>query len=429
MNLVDGKLWDREACDRLLPELEQRIESTLAAGRLDPAVVIQACDGLLRELDVEEYRAAAAKWGIGAALSDAYLQEARRLFSADALAKRLERELGVGWEQPRQVETFAANKATEHRRPLGVLLHIAAGNADGLPAFSVLEGLLAGNINILKLPAAEGGLSVRLLGELVRREPRLAPYIYVFSYTSRDVVQIGQLLRVADAVVVWGGEAAVTAIRQMTPANTQIVEWGHKLSFAYVTRAGATDARLRGIARHIAQTRQLLCSSCQGIYVDTQDPAELRAFCRRFLPLLEEAVATEGRMPDPGIGLQTALEVYTAWLEEPYTGAEVMAGEGCSLTVCPDERLEPATPFGNPWVKPLPRERLLPVLRPYKNFLQTVGLACAKEEFPALWEQFARAGAVHICPGEAMSTTYVGAPHDGVYPLCRYTKVVTVEDP
>ena len=43
-------------------------------------------------------------------------------------------------------------------RPLGVLLHIAAGNADGLPAFSVAEGLATGNINILKLPQADNGL-------------------------------------------------------------------------------------------------------------------------------------------------------------------------------------------------------------------------------------------------------------------------------
>ena len=428
MNLVEGKLWEREACDRLLPELETRVTSTLAAGRLDPALVIRACDNLLRELDREDYISVAAGLGIERTLADAYLKEAQRLFSADALTRRLERELGEGWERAHSVETPAAQRAREYIRPLGVLLHIAAGNADGLPAFSVLEGLLTGNINILKLPTAEGGLSVRLLRELIQKEPRLAPYIYVFEYSSRDVLQIRQLLKVADAAVVWGGEAAVTAIRQLAAPNTQIIEWGHKLSFAYVTAAGATDSRLRGIARNIVHTRQLLCSSCQGIYVDTGDGVEVRAFCRRFLPLLEEETAAAGRVSDPGIGLQTALQVYTARLEEPCTGATVFSGRGCSLLACQDARLEPGIGFQNAWVKPLPRERLLPTLRPYKNYLQTVGLACGEEEFTGLWELFSRAGAIHICPGEAMSTTYVGAPHDGVYPLRRYSKIVTVEE-
>ena len=226
MNLVEGKLWEREACDRLLPELETRVTSTLAAGRLDPALVIRACDNLLRELDREDYISVAAGLGIERTLADAYLKEAQRLFSADALTRRLERELGEGWERAHSVETPAAQRAREYIRPLGVLLHIAAGNADGLPAFSVLEGLLTGNINILKLPTAEGGLSVRLLRELIQKEPRLAPYIYVFEYSSRDVLQIRQLLKVADAAVVWGGEAAVTAIRQLAAPHTPIIEWG-----------------------------------------------------------------------------------------------------------------------------------------------------------------------------------------------------------
>ena len=44
--------------------------------------------------------------------------------------------------------------------PLGTLFHVTAGNVDGLPAFSAVEGLLTGNINLVKLPSGDQGLSL-----------------------------------------------------------------------------------------------------------------------------------------------------------------------------------------------------------------------------------------------------------------------------
>ena len=48
-------------------------------------------------------------------------------------------------------------------------------------------------------------------------------------------------------------------------------------------------------------TRQLLCSSCQTIFLDTDDLEDVHAFCRAFLPYLERAAAKYPR-PDPGRG-------------------------------------------------------------------------------------------------------------------------------
>ena len=59
------------------------------------------------------------------------------------------------------------------RYPLGVLLHVGAGNMEGLPAYSAVEGLLAGNINLLKLPENDNGISSFLLRRLAAIEPRL----------------------------------------------------------------------------------------------------------------------------------------------------------------------------------------------------------------------------------------------------------------
>ncbi len=79
------------------------------------------------------------------------------------------------------------------------MLHIAAGNADGLPVLSLAEGLLTGNINLLKLPQADGGLSVEAVRCMLEIEPELADYIYIFDTPSSDVVTLQRLAAHATA--------------------------------------------------------------------------------------------------------------------------------------------------------------------------------------------------------------------------------------
>ena len=190
MNLVKGKILNSKECDNILENLEQHILNTLNKGQLSTETVIAACNKVVTEFDESEYIDAISRLGIDQSLAKSYIDEFRQAFGKESLLRRIEVELG--------------SAAAGQILPLGVLLHIAAGNADGLPAFSVLEGLLAGNINILKLPAAEGGISVRLLQELKKAEPQLAEYIYVFDYSSKDIEHMEKLISAADAVVVWG---------------------------------------------------------------------------------------------------------------------------------------------------------------------------------------------------------------------------------
>lgn len=427
MNLVDGRILESDACDSVLDELEERVFRTLSKGRLDPERVIGACDRALVNLKEEEFLKEAAFHGIAEPLGRSYLSEARHMFCGGALHRRLRAELGEDFGKPHSyTPLFRENTVTEEIRPLGVLLHIAAGNMDGLPAFSVLEGLLAGNVNILKLPAAEGGVSARLLLELIREEPALAEYIYVFDYSSKDIFHIKKLIGAADAVVVWGGKEAVSALRQLVPPNVRLIEWGHKVSFAYVTPEGITDDGLAGLAENIVRTDQLLCSSIQGIFLDTTDMEVVCEFCKKFLPVLEDAVR-QSPQKNIGVRAKNALELYTEELESIQTGSRVFRGHGCSVTAFPDRTLSSSLQFCNPWVKPLPHAELIAELRPYKNYLQTAGLLCEPEQRAELTEALLRAGIVHVCPPRAMSTTYCGAPHDGDFPLRRYTKTVYVE--
>lgn len=428
MNLVNGELVNAKDCENVLNCLDRRILDTLSRGRLDPEIVIAACDKVVTNLDDTSYICTMSELGIDEALGKSYIAEARQMFSKESLLRRLRTELGDNFNKAITFHPMYKNFPVTHRIfPLGVLLHIAAGNTDGLPAFSVLEGLLTGNINILKLPAEEGGISVRLLLEVIKAEPKLADYIYVFDYSSKDIEHIDKLIAAADAVVIWGGKEAVSALRGRIPANIKLIEWGHKVSFAYVTEQGMTSEGLEGLAKNITETGQLLCSSLQGIFLDTNDMSEIHAFCERFLPILENAIHNSSQNIGIGIQSQVALKLYTEELESIYKNSRIFKGRACSLIAYPDKILDTSLQFGNAWVRPLPHTELLATLRPYKSYLQTVGLLCGQSERDLLSDILFSTGVVRVCPGENMSKTYCGAPHDGEYALRRYTKVVAVD--
>ncbi len=84
----------------------------------------------------------------------------------------------------------------------------------------------------------------------------------------------------ADGIVVWGGTEAVKAVRSLAPPGVKLIEWGHKLGFCYISDYANHTDEFSALAEHIASTKQLLCSSCQTVFIDTDDKTELTLFCK-----------------------------------------------------------------------------------------------------------------------------------------------------
>ncbi len=429
MNFVDGSIISEYECEEILNTLDSRIHRTMEKLRLDPLLVVEACDRLSQLINEQEHGPMLLELGFSPLFVNEYINDVKLMMSREYLLEKLKKELGDNYNGSCKYKPLGYDKTvSEKLMPLGVLFHIAAGNSDGLPVFTVIEGLLTGNINILKLPAEEGGLSVAILAELFRIEPSLAEYVYVFNYSSKDTQSTKKLIDLADAVIVWGGDAAVKSVREMATPNTRIIEWGHKISFAYVSKSSVSDEDLHGIAKNMCRTNQLLCSSCQGIFIDTDSPDELHRFCERFLAVLEKV--SEDIPGDFGVELEckNTLNTYTEALRSVFNDNRVFKGKGCSVTAYSDSTLETAFMFRNCWVKRLPRHEIIKVLRPYKNYLQTVGLVCDEDRAHELKEAFWRTGTVRITDGEHMSKMYSGGAHDGEFPLRRYTKTVAYEE-
>ena len=420
MILAKSVLHDSARQDAILAHLEAYINRVRATMTLPAEAVVRAVDRLGARIAAGEFDAVIARIA-DPADTDRFRDLAARLMSRDALEARLRTELSCAPDDP-------ASPIRHEIRPLGTLFHIAAGNMDVLPAYSVVEGLLTGNFNILKLPSADSGVTVEILAELIREEPRIGDFAAVFDTPSADTDAMRKMAATADGIVLWGGEEAVSAVRTLAPAGARLIEWGHRLGFAYVSGEPA-DGELAALAAHIAETKQLLCSSAQVIYLDTSSMADLGAFADRFLPFLD--AAAEAR-PVTDLGALAQLAVrrrcreLAAALGERESG-ETVRGDACSLILKRDSALELSPLWGNVLVKRLPRANLLPVLRTAKGTLQTAGLLCPPGERDSLTELLLRAGVNRVTRAGNLSAAFPGEAHDGEYPLRRYTRIADIE--
>ena len=418
MILYRGKIYDTSANDTLLASLRDDVDDTLLCKTVDREKLIGAIDTIASGIAEGKYDALIAEFDIDGL--EAHVARAAQLLRAENTAALLKAQLPALCEQP---------GAKRYLMPSGVLFHIAAGNADVLPAYSVLTGLICGNVNVLKLPSQDNGITVKILSELISAMPELADFIYVFDTPSSDLPSMLRMAEAADKIVVWGGEEAVAAVRRFAPPNVGIVEWGHKISFCYVgwDYMNYPD-KLEGLARHIISTSQLLCSSCQRIYVNSDDVYAADRFCRDFLPFLQKA-REEMPLRDIGAAAESSLRRYAAQIEEAIGGVEkrerVYAGNGCSLTAKDEPELQISGFFGCCDVSALPLSGLFRVLRQKRGYLQTASIIADEETAAEAERIMVRAGVVRITPPEQMSYAFAAEPHDGEAELSRYCRIIS----
>lgn len=429
MILSEGKMFHSSKQNDILDRLEERINRTLASESLEVETVIAAADQLGRRIASGEFDDRIKEFS-GENFGE-YVKTAAILMKRENLEYRVAAELGADFKPWAEITPpYGIGRAEVRYLPMGTLFHIAAGNADGLPAFSVLEGLLTGNVNLLKLPEADNGLSIEIFRQLIDIEPALKNFIYVFDTPSSDIEAMRRMAEMSDGIVVWGGDTAVRAVRSLAPAGAKIIEWGHKLGFAYISGYEDKEAELSALAGHIISTRQLLCSSCQTIFINTDSMDELERFCTEFLPYLEKAAAADP-VTEIGVSAEITLRRYNGVLENAIglatTDSRIYQGKGCSLTMLADRGLELSYMYGNCLVKAMPEREMISTLRSSKGYLQTAGLICERKSRSRLTELLLRSGVNRVMRAGTMSASFCGEAHDGEYPLRRYLRVANIE--
>ncbi|VEU82746.1 Acyl-CoA reductase (LuxC) [Acholeplasma hippikon] len=341
------------------------------------------------------------------------------ILSKEGLTYKLETELGIDHKNLKPL-----NNSTKRRfEPIGVLLHIAAGNMDFLPIYTVIEGLLVGNINLVKLSSHDKGLSLKLIDELLKIEPKLTNFIYLFDIPSSDISSLKKLADISNALVVWGSNEAIKSVRSLASTNTKIIEWGHKLSFAYANHS-TTDTDLVNLSHHILKTNQVLCSSVQGIFYDTDNEVELTTFGKRFFEILKET--SKSYPKDIGMIGRNTIQIYTEQLKEN-NNSIYLNEDGVSVCIKFDHELALSFMFRNVWVKPLTKENIITKFHKHKYHLQSCALLVHDETKDEVISKLIRSGVQRIT-GPNASRFIIGEAHDGTYALREYVNLIEIDE-
>lgn len=435
MNLFRGERCSKEEFVERSSSLGDTIAEDLAMAVLDVEIVVDAVDRLAKSITKVEALSLLKLMGIRTDGLEVVLEHTLEDMKRDALAFKLKTELIAPLGEWVTLVDPSGNERKSCYLPLGVLMHIGAGNTIGLSAFSVIEGLLTGNINILKLPEGEAGISYFLLEKLIQIEPRLKPYIYITDLPSSEQKTLQHLAEIADAVVVWGSDATIKALRTTLPANKPLIEWGHKISFAYFSECDTTEDDLQRLAEEVCITNQLYCSSPQCVFYempdqegnDLEDKADLEDFARRLGSLLSDNAK---RYPQTALGFDGQAEIsflhQTLMIEGHISGRMPFFDEAHSLGVfISDESVLRTSPlYRNLWVVQMKREDLIKVLRPHIGHLQTVGLSVPESIKEEIQLRLYRAGVTKITKCGEMYLSKPGEAHDGKLTLGHYVKRV-----
>ena len=368
MILYHGEILNNSLQDKIIASLGDELNNTLAKGYFpSPFEVLEAIEVIYQEVINHKYDNIILPLLKQYDIPESMFLHYASLFSPESLKRKIEIELGDYLNLPSKLD----NSTIRERYPLGVLFHIAAGNVDGLPSYSVIEGLLSGNINLLKLPSGDNGLSIMILKRLIDVNPRLKDFIYVFDVPSTEVSSIKKLADLSDAIAVWGGDLVNKAVREFADVKTKIISWGHKVSFAYVDNY-VSDEELKALMHALASSEQLLCSSVQGIYLDTDSLEELYAFAKRCFDIISKENLKLKPSPVAAKG-KNALLLYNEILERK-SAKGLYLDNGVSVIVKEDYELEASWQFRNLWIKRLPHEKIVSVLKKNHDQLQSVGV-------------------------------------------------------
>jgi len=318
-----------------------------------------------------------------------------------------------------------------------LLLHVWAGNVPGLPLWSFVSGLLVKAGAIGKVPSAEplfASLFAQLLAEI---EPEIADCFAVVWWKGGDPDSKMAFLKEADTVIAYGGNEALTALRQNLPVTTRFLAHGHKVSFGLVSK-NALDTKkapetARKVAWDIVRYDQQGCYSPHMFFVERGARVSPRDFARY---VASELAAFQHRFPNRALSIAEAGDV-AAWRQAEEmrllsnAGSELMSDPDGAWSVVYDDSAETLAPSGlNRTIRIAAVDTLedaIPAISPFKPFLQTVGIAAAPEELFSHSALLGEAGVTRISALGRMTAPEAGWHHDGRFSLLDLVTLTEIE--
>jgi len=308
----------------------------------------------------------------------------------------------------------------------GLLVAVFSGNVPGISSFDMALAL---------------ALKSACLARPAREEPAFAP-LFARSVAEVDPL-LGRCLAVqrwsydedwpyarAGAVVVYGSDRSVEAVRRLVPGGVRFLGHGHKISFALVAREAAVAETARRLALDVAMYDQQGCVSPHMAFVERGGPLSPLAFAEACGDALAEL---EREMPRSRLSQEEAVALRSARDEAEFDADAVFGSQGSlAWTVIHYEA---------PAFLPSPLNRLIrtyavdeigdvvEVVSPYRAYLQTVAYAGPADRREELAGRLGALGATRVCPLGMVQQPGPLWRHDGRPAAGDLVRWIDIEEP
>jgi hypothetical protein len=352
----------------------------------------------------------------------------------DAFFKQLTREsfnalLKQDLGDARRLDELAAadpeskfNRAAVATAP-ELLVHIVPGTLPNPALSSILLGVLARSAQFVKCATGASLLPRLFAHSLYDAEPKLGACLEIAEWRGGNLPLEQALFEAADFVTATGSDETLAAIRQRLPARTRFLGYGHRVSFAFVTRAAWSGYVRKEIVAHAATDivawNQLGCLSPHVIYVEQGPGAAPEDFAAMLADELERREESEPRGELPPVtaaAIASRRSLYEVRAAHSPDTRHWCSKNSTAWTVVfeADPRFQLSCLNRFIYVKGVPD--LAEALRQadtVRECISTVGLAATDEESRGLATALARWGASRVCPLGEMQNPPLTWRHDG----------------
>ena len=160
-----------------------------------------------------------------------FLNELSKMILGDKESKKYSDVISFAfWIRRSSIEHYKQQyKSSEglFRLGKGIVFHIAPSNVAVNYAYSLVSGLLTGNINIVRIPSKQYK-QIDLINNAIKKSlvnyPELKQYIILIKYGHNNNIN-DYLSSICDVRVIWGGDETVKLIRksELKPRTTEVV--------------------------------------------------------------------------------------------------------------------------------------------------------------------------------------------------------------
>ncbi len=321
-------------------------------------------------------------------------------------------------------------------QPRGVICQWIAGNVPTLGFFSLIQSILVGNSNIVKIPPASQFIFLELIKLFRKTEIEglkgsdILKTVAVIDFLPSDTKSNLNFSLSADARVIWGGQEAVDAISKTTKmTHCEDIVFGPKYSFGIVDKKAQESEELSKLIRRFVNDiiifDQGACSSPQVIFFEKGD-LSLESIGQLFE---EEFKLASERFPKNGIDQFIASKIINIRAEYALSPEKKMlASKENDWTILMDNNIRLEEPVQSRTIFLKQVESVMDCVNLITPRIQTIGTAIYdRNKLLEFTDAVTYKGVARcVLPGQM---NFYDSPWDGIYFLNRLVRWVTLYMP